>query len=76
MTMEKVYGMVEGIVERVGQEYLFWGWSAKDWEQEGYLFMYNLILKRPYLLHRPWEFCEEYERTFREYVERYEEKVI
>ena len=69
MTMEKVFGQVGKIVLRVSKEYPILAWSAEDWEQEGYIFLYHFLFNRPYLLRFGDEFCGEYEGAFRSHIE-------
>lgn len=70
MTMEEFYNQVGEIVLRVSKEYSILAWSAEDWEQEGYIFLYNLLLNRPYLLRFGQEFCGEYERAFSSHIRK------
>ena len=66
--MEIFYKTIEKSVKKVSQEYPISGWTTEDWEQESYIFMYNLLLNHPYLSQQYQEFCKVYDNEFRKYI--------
>ena len=64
----RIYEKVRGIVLRCRKDYYLYGWEISDWEQEGMLVLYRLLLEHPEFVRDDTDLYRYYKTKFRNHI--------